>query len=282
MTIKNIYAVYFSPTGGTKRIVRLIADEIAKKLGLPITAIDFTLPENRQEVHHFTKEDLVILGCPVYAGRVPNKIMPDVDRLFEGEGTPAIAVSVFGNRNFDEALIETALLLTKHGFTVLAAAAAANRHAFSDKIGAGRPDDADQAEILSFAENAAAKAVGTESASMTELTELSVLSQIPGHNPPGPYYTPLGDDGQPAKFLKAKPVVDAGKCTGCMACAHVCPVGSIDESDVTVTSGICIKCQACIRTCPVHARTIEDERFLSHVRMLEKNYERRAENSFYL
>lgn len=259
---------------------------MGKCLKLPVHKISFTLPDERKKSCTFTEEDLLILGTPVYAGRIPNKILPDVDRSFEGNGTLAVAVSVFGNRNYDDGLMELALLLENHGFCVAAAAAAAARHAFSDDIGAGRPDKQDEEELRVFARRAAEKIKefsGVEKIVSGNKAACGVLAlQITGHNPVGPYYTPLRADGQPAKFLKAKPVTDENLCNRCGTCAQVCPMGSISREDPSVVNGICIKCQACIRSCPAQAKHFEDEDFLSHVEMLREHYTRRAANAFFL
>lgn len=286
MMIKKIWAASFSPTGGTEHIVSLLAEEMGKCLKLPVHKISFTLPDERKKSCTFTEEDLLILGTPVYAGRIPNKILPDVDRSFEGNGTLAVAVSVFGNRNYDDGLMELVLLLENHGFCVAAAAAAAARHAFSDDIGTGRPDKQDEEELRVFARRAAEKIkefFGKEKIVSGNKSSCGVSAlQITGHNPVGPYYTPLRADGQPAKFLKAKPVTDENLCNRCGTCAQVCPMGSISREDPSVVNGICIKCQACIRSCPAQAKHFEDEDFLSHVEMLREHYTRRAANAFFL
>lgn len=286
MMIRKIWAVSFSPTGGTSRIVRLLADEMGERLHIPVEEIAYTLPAEREKVYTFAADELLILGTPVYAGRIPNKILPDVDRSFEGNGTLAVAVSVFGNRNYDDGLMELALLLENHGFCVAAAAAAAARHAFSDDIGAGRPDKQDEKELRVFARKAAEKIrefSGEEKIVSGNKAACGVSAlQITGHNPVGPYYTPLRADGQPAKFLKAKPVTDENLCNRCGTCAQVCPMGSISREDLSVVNGICIKCQACIRSCPAQAKHFEDEDFLSHVEMLREHYTRRAANAFFL
>ncbi len=273
MKINKIWKAYFSPTKGTANLVSLVADGLKEELGLPVETIDITLPQGRETVRRFTEEDLLVIGTPVYAGRIPNKLLPEFQRLFQGDGTPAVIVTAFGNRNFDDALMELKLVLEENGFAVAAAAALPNRHVFSDKLAAGRPDETDREEIRDFAKSAAEK---------LQKGAPYAAPDVEGRNPVGPYYTPLKEDGTPAKFLKAKPVTDPDKCDQCGICAESCPMGSINREDCTKVDGICIKCQACVKFCPTHARYFTDEQFLSHVKMLEKNYMRRAENRFFV
>ena len=102
MVLRQIYALYFSPTGGTEKIVSSIADTLSRLLELPVHSIDFTYLENRQKEYHFPNDSLVIIGTPVYAGRIPNKILPDFKKCIVGAGhTPVIPVCVYGNRNYD-------------------------------------------------------------------------------------------------------------------------------------------------------------------------------------
>ena len=106
MKITKVKAVYYSATGNAKKVVEAIAGTMAKELDVPMESYDFTLPKNRTEVQVYGPEDLVVFGTPVYAGRVPNKMLPVVQGNFKGEGALAVPVVVFGNRNFDNGLIE--------------------------------------------------------------------------------------------------------------------------------------------------------------------------------
>ncbi len=270
MKLKKMYVLYFSPTGGTEKIARFVADELAGALELEQEFINFTRPENRETEYRFGPEDLLVMASPVYAGRLPNKLMPEYKAKIFGEGAPAVPICVFGNRSPDEALRELVLLLEGNGFRVAGGAALAGRHAFSDKVGEGRPDSEDRGQMKVFAAGVAAKLAGEE----LPLLEMD-RSEI------GPYYTPLKEDGTPAKFLKAKPLTRWEKCSQCGACARACPLGSIDKKTMEAV-GLCIKCQACVRRCTVRAKYFEDADFLSHVAMLEKNYIRRAENTILL
>lgn len=266
MKIQRVCAVYFSPTGGTEEIVRRVAGELAVRLGLEPVFFDMTRPEDRQPGYRSGPEDLLVVASPVYAGRLPNKLMPEYKAKIFGEGTPTVPICVFGNRSPDEALREFVLLLEDNGCRIVGAAAFAGRHAFSDKVGAGRPDEADRAQMREFAAKVAEKLAGDR---------LSLLKMDRGEI--GPYYTPLREDGAPAKFLKARPRTDEGKCVRCGLCARSCPMGSIEREGMEAV-GLCIKCQACVRRCPAHAKYFDDADFLSHVAMLERDYVRRAEN----
>jgi len=272
MKIERIWSIYFSPTGGTKKIVNLIAETIGKCLQKDVIELDYTRYDHRKKIYSFNREDLVILGMPVYAGRIPNKILPDIESDFKGNKAMLIPVSVYGNRNFDDALMELKLVLENQGFQAIAAAAIVSPHAFSTSLAAGRPDQTDVEEIRNFAKQTAKYLTETD-----KIFSVTVM----GNNPVAPYYTPLTETGSAAKFLKAKPITDLAKCDHCGICAQVCPMQSISHTDCTSISGICIKCQACIRKCPQQAKLFIDEDFLSHVRMLEKNYHRRANNYFF-
>ena len=271
--IKHIFAVYFSPTGNTARIVTHIANILCAKLGTTIDVIDYTLPHNREAGLNFTKDDLVIWGTPVYAGRTPNKLLYYI-RCAKGNGALAVPVAVFGNRNYDDCLLELQKELEKNSFHTIAGAAFVSAHVFSDKIAPGRPDVADREEMQGFATKLAEKI-----RSMTTIPKPITISK---HDVVGEYYTPLGIDGKPAIFLKAKPKTDEAKCIRCGLCASVCPVGSISEDNPLEVTGICIKCQACIIICPNKAKYMDDPAFISHKAMLENNYTRRAANKVFL
>ena len=133
--------------------------------------------------------------------------------------------------------------------------------------------------------NAEDRAAAAEFARKTALTlrerEHLIPVTVPGREPIGPYYTPLGLDGEPARFLKAKPLTDPLKCARCGLCAARCPMGSIPRETPEECGGICIKCQACVKGCPTGAKYFADAAFCSHRAMLEQTYAKRRENEFF-
>ena len=278
MRIREIHSLYFSPTGGTAKYAKAMAAGAAEALACPAEVSSFTLPREREEERHFSSEELLIIGSPTYAGKLPNKMLPEFQEKLRGEHTPVLLFVSYGNRNFDNSLAELLSVLRTNGFLPLAAAAFACRHAFSDRICPERPRVEELAEARGFAMRAAE---ALKAADPAVLEAASLAFTVPG-DAEAPYYVPKGEDGTPAKFLKAKPLTDLSKCLHCGACAAHCPMGSIDTADTSNVPGICIKCQACVRGCKQGAKYFEDAAFLSHVRMLEQNFAAPEKENLYL
>lgn len=272
----RIWTMYFSATGTTEKIVTRIAEKLAEKEQSSLSSFDFTLPENRQEPKCFESEDLVVFGVPVYAGRVPNVLLKYLDTL-SGGGALAVPVVLYGNRNYDDALIELRNILEEKHFHTIAGAAFIGEHSFSTILAAGRPDEADLQKADAFAQQifekiSAARNAGAFPEGLTENGPVYVKGETPVRN----YYQPRDRKGTPIDIRKVKPKTSED-CIDCGLCAQVCPMGSIDKIDVRAWNGICIKCGACIKKCPVGAKYYDDEGYLYHKTELELGYTRRAE-----
>ena len=272
MEIKQVWSVYWSATGNTEKIVKETAGALAEQLSCSVKTIDFTPQEARKSGMSFAAGDLVVIGMPTYAGKIPNKMLPYVQEQIAGNGALAVPVVTFGNRSFDNSLAELSACLENNGFHTVAAGAFACRHAFTDVLAPGRPNAEDLALARELALRAAEK--------VKAMTALPAPVQVPG-DAAAPYYVPKGTDGQPAKFLKAKPCTDLSKCSQCGICAHLCPMGAISPDNAAEVPGICIKCQACVRKCPAGAKYFDDPAFLSHVAMLEQNFTAPKENQIF-
>lgn len=275
MERKKVWAVYFSATDTTKKTVLTIADEAARLLGAEREDYDFTLPRMRENGFAAGKDDLVIFGTPVYAGRVPNVLLKYLATI-QGNGALAVPVVLFGNRNFDDGLIELRDILENTGFHTVAAAAFVGEHSFSKTLAAGRPDADDMKEALAFAGKIAEKVKG--------LPEGEAPAPVEVEGVPHPYrgyYQPRDRKGVSIDIRKVKSLV-SDACDDCKICADVCPMGSISHENVREYTGICIKCGACIKKCPKQARYYEDEGYLYHQHELEEGYTRRAAISLFL
>lgn len=302
MYVNRIYKICFSPTGTTDQVVTVLAGAMSKILSAPLFSFDFTLPGARrlaetsgspaawlaaaEDLPEPGAGDLVVFGCPTYAGRLPNLLLNYLNTV-EGNGALAIPVVTFGNRNFDSALIELRDILENHGFHTIAAAACSCEHSFSYILGEGRPDGRDKAEIRDFAEKAAEKVRKLRHTSWESSFSPDPVSVpgLPAEKNYGGYFQPQDRHGISIDIRKVKPKSNPQKClhsADCHLCADVCPMGAIDPSDITRIPGICIKCGACTKKCPAQAMYFDDPGYLYHKSELEDLYRRRADNAFFL
>jgi ferredoxin len=265
--------MYFSATGTTEKVVCQTAQKMAEimKGVTPVNKIDFTLTVARKEAVSFTGEDLVVIGVPVYAGRVPNVLLKYLNDI-AGHGALAVPVVLYGNRNYDDALIELKDILETRGFQVIAGGAFVGEHSFSKVLAANRPDEKDMAVIRDFADKVSVK-----------ITEGDTLQPVivKGNTPYRPYYKPVNKNGIPVDIRKVSPKTH-NDCTDCKLCVDVCPMGSIDYEDVSIVNGICIKCGACIKKCPAQAKYYDDEDYLRHKHELEIDFSRRKEPEIFV
>ena len=89
MKIQSVKLVYFSPTGTTKAAVRGIAR------GIPCSSVeerDITRPDAREQSLQTSEQDLLIVGVPVYMGRVPALAAQWLQKL-QAQNTPLSALS---------------------------------------------------------------------------------------------------------------------------------------------------------------------------------------------
>ena len=257
----RVTLVTFSATGNTRRVGRLLLDSLCEAWGAVGLRVDITTPAARQRELCFGPEDFVLFGVPVYAGRVPNRLLPFFREKLRADGTPAAAFVTYGGRGVDDALGELGALLTEDGLRVTAGAAIPAEHAFSARVQGGRPDAEDRTSLYSFALALAQK----QREGRCEPVELPCPGGAKG------YYTPLREDAAAADFLSVRPTTELSLCEGCCLCASVCPEGSVSRTDPTESTGLCIHCMACVRRCPRGARSFDSEDFRSHVAWLERH-----------
>ena len=240
MHIEKWIIAHFSPTGGTKKV----ADAIAVGFNIPVVEMDLT-----KEVSHATlgEKDALMAVLPVYAGRVPQISLERLSAL-KGNGQKAVAVAVYGNREYEDALLETKDALEANGFQVIAAAAFIAEHSIVRSIANHRPDAEDEALCRQFAADVMAKA---DNASPV---------QVPGNNP----YKAL----KPSAFHPAA----NESCVKCGVCAQQCPVGAIAMEDPSQTNhDLCINCMRCVQVCPVSSRALPETFQTMITQMLNQN-----------
>lgn len=274
MTPFSIYKIYFSPTGTTKKIVDTIGDELSRLFAVITKTYDFTLPIRRQSFPEISSEDIVVFGLPTYAGRLPNLLLDYLDTI-NGNSAFAIPVVTFGNRAYDNALVELKNLLEQHDFMTIGAGAFSCEHSFSYTLAAGRPDERDIAFAKDFASKMYDKILKVN---INEYEHTAI--HVDGDALSG-YYQPQTNSGVKIDIRKVKPKTSS-TCIKCGLCAESCPMGSISFVDFSEVTGICIKCGACVKKCPTHAKYFDDEGYLYHKTDLEKKYMRRAKNKIFI
>ena len=256
MTMK-ITTVYFSATYTTHRIV----GHLAKRLSEEVTECDITQNGPSGEIL-IPKDELLIVGIPVYAGRVPAMAVERI-RQFKGRGTPAIAVAVYGNRDYDDALLELSDLLAENGFQVISAGAFIAQHCIFPKVGAQRPDADDYQQINVFADES------------NKILNKHLEKLLPIHIP----------GNRPYKIPGSIPIYPSGSntCKECGKCAELCPAGAIPKDNPKTTDEEkCIKCGRCIVVCPTKSRQFRGMKYtMASIKFNTAYKERREPEMFF-
>jgi ferredoxin/flavodoxin len=262
MEVKQVKLVYFSPTGTTQKILESIAKGIAVE---DVEHINLTLPESAQQTIPPFSDELVIIGAPVYGGRVPVDVINRFKQL-KASNTLAILIVVYGNRDFEDALLELKNLAIGLGFNPIAGGAFIGEHSFATKdvpIANGRPDSLDLHKAMDFG------AQIIDKVKALQLPETQMDLEIPGR-------FPYEADG--ARSMAVSPVTKEDTCTVCGTCASVCPNAAISINvNVATKIELCIRCCACIKNCPTGARVWEDSMMKNIANWLNENCSTRKE-----
>lgn len=161
-----VWAIYFSPTGGTKKAALYLAEGLGKE----VKEVDLSAPDfNGAE---FKKDDLVIVAAPAFGGRIP-ALMAERLKCTAGKGAAAVTAAVYGNRAYEDALVELNDALEEQGFEPFASAAVLAEHSMVREVAAGRPDAKDHEELSGF---------GAQILKKLEAAEIT-RPQVPGNRP---------------------------------------------------------------------------------------------------
>ena len=247
----NVVEIVFSPTGGTQKVADMLGghwSESTVKIDLSDAKTDFTQCSLDQE-------DQVLIAMPSFGGRAPAVAIERLKKI-TGNGAKCTLVCVYGNRAYEDTLVEMEDAAKESGFQVVAAVAAVAEHSIMHQYAAGRPDASDKKQLEQFAERIAGK------------TKAAV--SIPGNRP----YKKAGGAGLVPKAGK--------RCTKCGLCAERCPVQAIDPASFRANAKKCIGCMRCVKQCPEKARTVNGAMVSIAAMVIKKACSVRKENELYL
>ncbi len=247
----KLHAIYFSATDTTRKCVGGICHGIGFELTTDINLadkLDVELPE-------FHNDDVVVVGAPVYGGRLPGLVAEALKKL-KGNGASAVALVVFGNRDYDDALLELNDILSATGFRVVGAGAFAAQHSIFPRVAAGRPDAADIEQLARFGESC------RKALAEGDYPALDIKGNHPYKNAAG---VPLRIE------------LDESKCLRCGICASKCPVDAISTETFRTDAAICINCGRCISVCTKKVRGYKGVKYALIRKVFEAGFSKRKE-----
>lgn len=251
----KLYGVYFSPTGGTKKILDILMDEwhIEKEL------VDLTVPDFDQR-YQLGRDDICMVAVPCYGGRVPDIVIRRLTKI-KGDHTRTILVVVYGNRDYEDTMLELKDTIKKNSFNAIAAISAVSKHSIMNQFAGDRPNEMDIMQLKVFSK---------EIIHLIETNERYDDLKVPGNYPYRQY------KGVPFKPKGNK------QCNKCGICARSCPTQAISiESLKLVDKSKCISCMRCVNICPNHARQLNPLLLKLASKLMVKSCSSRKENQLF-
>ena len=253
MNFEHSHLICFSPTHSS----HVIGETILQGLGLEqIAETDLTYEKPEEEI--LLCNTVTVIVVPVYGGRVPGIALERMEGI-RGEQSPVIPDVVYGNRDYDDALLELRDWCVAHGLVPVAAAAFIGEHSYSREdrpIAAGRPDETDLQQAREFGRQVfdRLKLVGQETKPL----------YVKGNYP----YKTIGPK------TPQTPLMVSERCSQCGFCIEICPVQAIRlDEEIVSNAETCIKCCACVKQCPQGARLFETP----YTDILFKNFSNRRD-----
>lgn len=245
---------YFSPTGGTRKAGTIFCKGIAEDM----KTVDLALRD--KEVAE-PLSDLIVIALPVFGGRIP-AIAAEKLRKIKAGGKKAVTFVVYGNRAYEDALLELNTVVSETGIQVIASAALIAQHSMAPEVGKGRPDEQDERSILDFAGRVLEKLE----------TNFSSEIKVPGNTP-----------YKEAMNMPMTPI-SLPSCNSCEKCVSVCPTGAIrqEDNEIVTSPEKCILCMACAAACPQQVRILPPLLQNKMEQMLGALKSIRRENEFFL
>lgn len=226
---KKLICIYFSATNTTRKYINAFSEALCRPIDININLAD----DLSIEMPEISQQDIVVVASPVYGGRLPYQVSSRLKEL-TGNHAKAVAMVVYGNRDYDDALLELTDILKEANFNILGAGAFIGQHSIFPKVAALRPDDHDLAMLKCF----------VSECMRVMQTGAKGYPDVKGNRP----YKKAGG-------VPLHPSGNSEECNRCGKCVEHCPVAAIrTETPYLTDSSCCISCGRCIMICPNHTR----------------------------
>lgn len=130
----SVYEIWFQ----SHRWYRKGSGYAGKGLAEDIQSVDLTDSSVKFSDVALEKEDIAVIAVPSYGGRVPGTAAERLSAI-RGNGARAILVCVYGNRAYEDTLVELQDIAKQAGFRVLSAVAAIGGASIARQFATGRP-----------------------------------------------------------------------------------------------------------------------------------------------
>ncbi len=250
--------IYFSPTRGGEKIAKAIQSGMNGNDNDELFNISVNHKYITDDFMELTEEIPVVFVIPVYGGHIPKIAAERLDKIRGKNNQPAVIVVVYGNRAFENALIDLDRFVSERGFNTIAAAAFVCEHSYSNPdtpIASGRPDDKDLVDATEFGRLVKEKIVNRDFTTV----DAASLKDEPSPENSLKNFIAFVKNYQAEQSTSPKtyiPNLDQCKCSDCGQCIELCPTEAIRE-DLSTDPTRCIKCCACVKQCPEEARSFQ-------------------------
>lgn len=218
----RVVEIVFSPTGGTKKVANIITSSTT----LEVVEADLI----KGSTVDIDKDDLCVIAVPSFGGRVPRPVKNALLQ-FNGNKAKTILVCVYGNREYEDTLVELEDISKEANFNPIGAISAIARHSLAKNVAQGRPNKEDEIELKAY---------------MQEIMENLECCTLPNLNGNRPYKKEMKLPLYPKS---------TSSCVKCGLCIKECPTKAILQ-DYSLNRDLCISCMHCVDVCPKKARQL--------------------------
>ncbi|MGV9173690.1 MAG: EFR1 family ferrodoxin [Promethearchaeia archaeon] len=255
----KVALIYFSPTGNTKRIAKVISRTL-QEFDVKIREINITNHENRKVPLDFKEYDACFFGFPVYGWRVP-KILREWFKKLDGFGILCSVFTTYGGINPGVVHYEIQKILTQQGFNLISTAEFLGEHTYNLagwEAAEGRPNKSDFLIAEQFIK-------------LTYQKFQDKNSTLPPFRAPTISEQKLKSIEERPRMFVPVPEIAEKICTKCGLCSEQCPAAAINPRTFSINQSACIRCYRCVKYCPEDAvKTPDLSRIFRSLQEMEK------------